>query len=211
MSDLLKIKVGNNNYLCKWTDPRYVEIGGRDYTIVKIGNQLWTGENLDYKFTKTDSNSSWLYYDNDETTYGWTGRKCGLLYNWYAAKDLNDNRNTLLPSGWRVPSQSDWDALLTAVGGRSTAGGKLKAANVSWASSWNGTDNYSFKALPAGTFSNIYGPTFSGIGTNTQFWTTGQNGNDGYYYKMQNNSSAVSTSNNYKTSHYSLRLVKDAL
>jgi uncharacterized protein (TIGR02145 family) len=86
----------------------FVEIGGRRYPVVKIGNQLWMAENLDYAWSgltiggSIGSDPRANYYDNDETTYGWSGYKCGLLYNWAAVAELAD----LLPDGWHIPSDS---------------------------------------------------------------------------------------------------------
>lgn len=120
-------------------------IGGRVYRTVTIGGVTWMAENLDYKFSGcgiggsgTPSTPNAWYYNNDEATYGIDGtRKCGLLYNGYAVKLLNDNRADLI-LGWHVATRGEWDALANAVGGASVAGTRLKAANVSWATSWNG-------------------------------------------------------------------------
>ena len=120
---------------------------------------------------------------------------------------MNDNASTLLPSGWHVPSKDEWYTLLNSIGGASTAGTKLKAANVSWASSWNGTDDYGFKNLPTGIFTNVYGPTFSDIGTKSYHWTSTPAGYDAYYFSMTQ-AASVLYSNNYKSSRCSLRLVK---
>jgi len=51
-----------------------------------------------------DTAGAMCYYDNDEATYK---ADYGALYNWYAV----DNAHGLAPTGWRVPSEDDWDAL----------------------------------------------------------------------------------------------------
>jgi hypothetical protein len=52
-----------------------------------------------------------------------------------------------------LPSKEEWDALITAVGGESTAGTKLKARS-GWNDNGGGyipdTDDYGFSALPGG-------------------------------------------------------------
>jgi len=52
-----------------------------------------------------------------------------------------------------LPNNKEWDALMTAVGGKQTAGKLLKATS-GWNSyngeSGNGTDAYGFNALPCG-------------------------------------------------------------
>lgn len=198
--------------------PSLVNIGGRDYPFVKIGNQLWLAENLDYKFSYNGSTltinptrnayyaAAW-YYNRDESTYGIDGPyKCGLLYNWYAAKYLEDNKATLLPEGWHVPTQDEWGTLITAVGGSSTAGTKLKALDNSvtsnWPSGWNGTNDYEFNALPTGYYDSE-SSTFIGLGTATAFWNTSE---ASYVYLSTESSPFISYYNNI--SGFSLRLVK---
>ena len=200
-----------------------VEIGGRTYKTVTIGNATWLAENLDYKFTGCDISTSedpiaWnvtdpsaWYYDNDETTYGLDGeKKCGLLYNWYAVDYLEQNKNTLIP-GWHVPSAEEWDSLVDAVGGYSVAGLKLKAVDGSvgdsWPSNFGGADAFGFAALPGGDF----GVYFGGIGVRAKFWTNYGDG-EGYYAVAR----SMSSSNvmpiadiDYKTCGKSIRLVKD--
>jgi uncharacterized protein (TIGR02145 family) len=192
--------------------PGTSDIGGRTYRTVNIGGVTWLAENLDFKFSGVDigpsgspsSPSAW-YYNNDEATYGIDGTiKCGLLYNWYAVKLLNDNRSTLCP-GWHVPTNDEWTALASAVGGTSTAGTKLKATNVSWATSWGGTDDYGFAVLPAGD----YHGSFQGVGYYASFWTITESGSyaTNPYFEA---GAKMFQNNNPKIYAYSVRLVKDS-
>lgn len=192
---------------------RLAEIGGRKYRTVKIGNQVWLAENLDFKFagcniggTGNPSTPNAWYYGNNEETYGIDGvRKCGLLYNWFAVKLLNDNRSGLIP-GWHVPTKDEWTALADAVGGASTAGTKLKAANVSWAPSWKGTNNYGLWILPAGYRFN----TFFEVGNIARLWTITEI-DDSYAVRIgfDSDSNSIATANYNKAFAISLRLVKD--
>lgn len=150
-----------------------VVIGGRTYPTVQIGSQVWLAENLDLKAQGIDINpagapatpAAW-YYDRDEATYGVNGNKYGLLYNWYAAKLLDDNKATLFP-GWHVPTWADFETLSTSCGGGSVAGGKLKSTN-GWKNNGNGTDEFGFAAYPAGYYdSNI--PKFVSVGDKMRF------------------------------------------
>jgi hypothetical protein len=43
-----------SGYLLKFKKRYSVKIGGRKYPVVKIGNQLWMAENLDWKFNGCD-------------------------------------------------------------------------------------------------------------------------------------------------------------
>lgn len=194
--------------------PEGVVIGGRTYKTVKIGNQEWLAENLDFKASGIDiapsgtptTPAAW-YYKNNESTYGVNGNKYGLLYNWYAVKYLNDKRATLIP-GWHVPTTDEWDALATAVGGTSVAGTHLKSA-TRW-SSGNGLDDFGFSAFPAGTYMTTLG-SFDFVSSFAFFWTsTEYSSNKAYYCRYAGSSTAMSSYDCAKDAANSVRLVKDA-
>ena len=216
MSDLLKVRVGGSSYLCKWADPRYVEIGGKDYKVATMPDgKTWMAENLDFKASGIDiapsstptTPAAW-YYNNDESTWGWNGHKCGLLYNWYAAKYLEDNKSTLIP-GWHVPSVDEWDALITACGGSSDAAGKLKASSVSWSGSWTGTDDYGFGVIPCGIRDS--GGAFIADSSYDYIWSSTPNGGNSYYMEFYATASGISVYNSTPaTVGATVRLVKDA-
>lgn len=126
-----------------------VEIGGRTYPVVRIGDQYWLAENLDWKWPGlviggSSSNAGGWYIGNNESLWGATGRKVGLLYNYAAVIELNN----LLTNGWRVPSIEDFKTLANFIGGSNSQ--KLKAASASWSSGWSGTDEFGFSAVPGG-------------------------------------------------------------
>ena len=187
-------------------------IGGRVYRTVTIGGVTWLAENLDYKFSGcgiggggTPTTPNAWYYNNDEATYGIDGvRKCGLLYNWYAVKLLNDNSSDLIP-GWHVPTKDEWTALANAVGGTGVAGTRLKAANVDWVSSWGGTDDYGFTVLPAG----YYNGSFRNVGSYASFWTITESGSTAYR-RYFDTGATMNQNANDKGYGYSVRLVKDS-
>ena len=112
--------------------------GDRTYKTVLIGEQCWTQENMNYE----PSSGKTLCYGGNEAncaTYG-------LLYNYEAAEGA-------CPSGWRLPTASEYDAIAGLTLARDEtidddAGRHLKAS-----SGWNGEngdDNIGFTALPAG-------------------------------------------------------------
>jgi len=157
--------VASGGYMSSFTDSR----DGKTYRMVTIGGQTWMAQNLNYlNNIITWSDSSWCY-DNDPDNCNIYGR----LYRWDAAK-------TVCPAGWRLPDTTDWNSLVTAVGGSSVAGKKLKAA-----SGWNdhgdygnkngnGTDDYGFSAQPGGL-----GPgNFRGVGSYGNWWTDTDIGRD---------------------------------
>ena len=68
-----------------------------------------------------------------------------------------------------MPTKADFETLFTAVGGKSTAGTKLKSTS-GWYKSGNGTDAYSFSALPAGDRDGD--GNFGGEGYYAGFWSS---------------------------------------
>jgi uncharacterized protein (TIGR02145 family) len=206
----MAVMYSQNGVIVKHNETTYNVIGGRKYkTIIMPDGKEWLAENLDFKFCKiggsgTPTTANAWYYNNDETTYGWNGYKCGLLYNWHAVKLLNDNRSELCP-GWHVPTNDEWTALANAVGGTSTAGTKLKAANVSWATSWGGTDDYGFGILPAGYYTGSFGYAGSGA----SFWTITERGSDAYSQDFDTGAT-MRQPTSYKHDGDSVRLVRDA-
>ena len=126
---------------------------GQTYKTVKIGEQVWMAENLNFK-----TDSSYCY--NDSSKYC---KKYGRLYTWTAAMKA-------CPDGWRLPDETDFVNLIKAVGGEKDAGTKLKSTsgwNDDDGKSGNGTDSFGFSALAAGVGNaGIYG----GEGYTTIFW-----------------------------------------
>ena len=199
-----------------------VVIGGHTYKTVIIGNQEWLAENLDYKFQYNGSTlpiggsempstpKAW-YYDNNEAGYGIDGTyKCGLLYNWHAVKYLDDNKSTLLPDGWHVPTSTEWDTLIDNIDGDSTAGIKLKALDNSiasnWPSGWNGSDDYGFSALPAGRYDHN---SFNSLDSETCIWTSTESSDTYSTYRCLDTGSSLSPYNTgLKIYGFSLRLVR---
>ena len=124
------------------TDPR----DGMVYKTTTIGGQVWMAENLNYFDIEGASSSiknDWCYWDKPENC-----ESAGRLYTWKVAQRI-------CPEGWRLPSNEDWTALLTAVGADSLneilwkGSSKLKSMS-GWENDGSGTDDFGFTALPAG-------------------------------------------------------------
>jgi uncharacterized protein (TIGR02145 family) len=151
---------------------------GNKYAAVLIGEQTWMAENLNY--AATDSK---CYQNNDSNcdTYG-------RLYNWATAMDIDASCNSALiadcgasvntphqgvcPEGWHLPSDAEWTALTTAIGGTSGGGTKLKATSGWSGSPGNGTDDYGFSALPGGY--EYSSGSFYGVGSIGYWWSSTQ-------------------------------------
>lgn len=112
------------NSLSRGSGGNFVNIGGRDYRYVQIGNQLWMAENLDYAFdglivdpdTFNWRNPLAFHLDRDEATYGYNGLKLGLYYNYFAQTALISALSALNLGGWKIPSRSDFDTLFANAG-----------------------------------------------------------------------------------------------
>ena len=108
---------GNNN-----SAHTVIDADGNVYTIVKIGTQTWTAENL--KTTKYNDGTEILHILDTATwkscIHSQTAGYCycnntadadsiklfGALYNWYAV-----NTGKLAPAGWHIPTDAEWDTL----------------------------------------------------------------------------------------------------
>lgn len=151
---------------------------GNVYTSIIINSQEWLVENL--KTTKysdgtpifnnvgvsqLDTLPAYVWYDLDEDNK----EVYGGLYNWYAV-----NTGKLCPTGWQIPSKSDWESLLEYLGGEAYAGGKLKEAGTAhWKSPNKKADNSSgFTALPGGILDE-YGE-FRFIGEYGGWWSASE-------------------------------------
>lgn len=122
------------------------------YKIIKVGTQIWMAENLNYA-----SKNSSCYNDNEENC-----EKYGRLYSFEEATKV-------CPPGWHLPKNSDWQTLIDYAGGYEVAGKKLKAEE-GWYSNGNGTDDYSFNALPGGL--QYAAGNFGGIENQGIWWSS---------------------------------------
>jgi uncharacterized protein (TIGR02145 family) len=153
--------------------PTITDIDGNIYHSVAIGTQVWMAENL--KTTRYNDGSSIPYIVDEDSwislttaAYCWpnndisTGSPYGAMYNWYVV-----NSGKLAPTGWHVPTDADWNTLITFAGGDTVAGGKLKAAGTTYWESPNtgGIDDYGFTVLPAG-----YRSITNGTWVNFSYW-----------------------------------------
>ena len=113
-----------------------------------------------------------------------------------------------MPDGWRIPSKSDFEALISTVDGSAI---KLKAApgsiTTNWPlSDWNGTDDYGFTALPHGDYTN----GFYNLNSYGNYWSTTFDFKD-YYFNIccSYDSNAVMIGESHRYSGFGIRLVKN--
>jgi uncharacterized protein (TIGR02145 family) len=117
---------------------------------------------------------------------------------------IQSNHQGICPDGWHIPSQADWDALMIAVGGESTAGIKL-ATKKGWFI--NGTDEYGFSALPGGE--GYSGGYFSNIGNIGAWWSASEENSHYAYERRINFITEAKCFGEKKSDLLSVRCVKD--
>ena len=166
-----------------YTKGKRLTYKGRSYSTVVMGNgQKWMAENLSvFYFRNGDpipvvtTYKAWVeagknkqpaccYYENNPKY----GKTYGLLYNWYAVTDPRG----LAPKGWHIPSDKEWTILMDHLGGKPTAGAKMKSTS-GWKDGWErgkGTNESGFSGLPGGNCSKFY--EFSYIGSWGQWWSS---------------------------------------
>jgi len=158
---------------------------GQVYKTVKIGNQVWMAQNLNY-----ETKNSYCY--NDSTTYC---KKYGRLYTWAAAMDsvkIGCGNGLMCspaypvqgvcPDGWHLPSDVEWNEMLViAGGGYITLAGEALKSQGGWPSNENTTDALGFSAVPVG-YKNYEG-VFKNMNKYVDFWSS-TDIEDGYAYVL---------------------------
>jgi uncharacterized protein (TIGR02145 family) len=194
-----------------------LDINGNEYKTILIGTQCWMQENLNVSNYRNGavipevlSSSSWVslktggmvYYNNlSEENFVY-----GKLYNWYAI----DNKRGICPKGWDLPTNSDWDLLISNLGGDLNAGGKMKSKGTSyWKSPNLGATNESyFNGLPGGN-RNEFGD-FNNLGISTFWWSANEfDFNNAWFYNINFNFGQIKKINYSKNFAYSVRCIKN--
>ena len=198
------------------------DIDGNIYQTEKIGTQVWMTQNLKTAHFRDGSpipeledtltlawqnltTPAWCYYGSDSANNATYGK----LYNWYAVEDARN----ICPTGYHIPTDSEWTVLSNYLGGDAVSGGHLKSTGSLWASPNTGADNSSgFAALPAG-YRVAVGYSYYDISIAGYFWTTTQDiNNNGVPLNiiLGNSYSFCNRSNDYGApSGFSVRCVKD--
>ena len=195
---------------------------------VTICNQVWATKNLDVT-TYSDGTvipqvtdptawnnvdtGAWCYYNNDQAN----GAIYGKLYNWFAVVGIYDAaslanatlRKKLAPTGWHVPTDSEWTTLTDCLGGQAVAGGKMKETGTAhWISNLYATNSSGFTSLPGG-FRN-YNGTFDHIGYHGNWLSSSeQNTSNVWMISSVNDNSYAGSSYCLKRNGLSVRCLRD--
>jgi uncharacterized protein (TIGR02145 family) len=203
-----------SNYHSQTPGGGVTDIDGNQYATVIIGTQEWMAENLRttrYSNGNSISNvtdqttwlnltsGSWCHYNNDsqyENPYG-------KLYNYYVA---NDTRN-VCPNGWHVPSITEWDTLVSFLGGESVAGTKMKSVGTQyWQSPNSGTNESGFNGLPGGNRSG----NFLSLGVWGYWWSSTEfNSGGAWLYSLNYLYTQAVKNNPAKVFGYSIRCINN--
>lgn len=173
-----------------------VTYAGQTYHTVQIGNQCWLKENLnvgtmiDSTHDQTNNNiiEKYCYHSdpNNCATYGglyqWAEAvqyKNGATNHTSANPALTGNVQGICPSGWHIPSETEYQTLSTTV---KNNGNALKAVgqgdNIN-GDTGAGTDTSGFSAMLTGY--RYFSTGFDDLRGNTYFWSSTEYDSDVVY------------------------------
>jgi uncharacterized protein (TIGR02145 family) len=190
-----------------------VTYDGHAYTTVQIGSQCWFKENLrndnyndlspipgnlDNSTWTTTTSGAQAVYGQGTANEAANLAAYGRLYNWYAVT----NAAGLCPTGWHVPTDTEWTALETQLGGPSVAGGKMKTAP------WGGNNSSGFSALPGGYRSYSAG-NFLNLGNGGYWWSSSPSGSSAWNRVLNAGDSNVYRNSANVRLGFSVRCVRD--
>jgi uncharacterized protein (TIGR02145 family) len=199
---------------------------------VVIGTQTWNIKNLDVVTYRdgtpipqvTNPNSSnwgslttgaWCYYNNDPAN----GAIYGKIYNWYAIAGIYDAaslanpslRKQFAPTGYHVPTKSEYNTLLTFL---SNDGGAMKeSGTTNWATpNTNATNSSGFTALPTGEL-QYDGSSFYWLGNYGYLWSSTLGAPQGnptaWCIRLDYNNTTISLGEYYTSTGLYVRCIKD--
>ena len=181
-----------------FTDPR----DEQQYRSIRIGNQTWMAENLNY----TMRGKSFVYPRDSLHVYIY-----GKLYTWKDAIKA-------CPPGWHLPDDEEWcmlekelgiaDSVSLSRGWRQNEQRSSLKASAGWLASNNAKDNLGFAAFPGG-FRDNEGYFFN-EGYFAYFWTsTETTANEAWYRVLIHDLDHVGRFSYDKDYSFSIRCIKD--
>ena len=174
--------VPTSNYTVYFNFVPCIDPEGHPYATVDIGSQIWMAQNLNTgvritaSIDQSDNGVREKYCMGDDETF------CSIyggLYQWNEMMqyDTAEGGHGLCPEGWHLPTDGDYSALMTFLGGDSIAGGKMKETGIAHWAYPNGyaTNSSGFTALPGGI--RFVAGIFSGLNWFAYFWSSTQQTN----------------------------------
>ncbi len=208
------VKAGDSGMLIFGTAPvddcpATVNYAGKNYNTIQIGTQCWFQDNLDvgtmkfgsYDQTNNDLIEKYCYHDSIENCSAYGG-----LYQWNEAMQYSTTPGVqgICPSGWHIPTNSEFETLRSAVG---EDGNALKSIGQG-AGDGAGTNTSGFSALLAGYRTN-YGD-FNILGYYMYTWSsTEYDSADADFLNLVYNNGNISLYHFNKSYGFSVRCLKD--
>ncbi len=195
--------------------------GNQVYNTVQIGTQCWFKENLNIR-TRIDGmqeqTDNWLI---EKYCYEDLESNCdiyGGLYQWNEAMqyEFAEGSQGLCPNGWHIPTDAQWTALSTFLGGDSLAGGKMKSTGNLWDGTgmweypnYGATNESGFTGVPGGARSGF--GNFFFYGWYGWWWSSSEDFNNwgSFTRELRYNESYVTISSWEKNNGMSVRCLKD--
>ena len=231
--------IANANFQCGTS--KVADYDGNLYNTVRIGTQCWTKENL--KTTHLNDGTeipTWTYTTSNDLPSSimkcYPGRNInnvptnGYLYNWHAATNSGasngqTNIQGLCPTGWHVPSSSEWIQLRVYSENNpneSSCPGKALASETGWTShtgscsvgnpQYGSNNSTNFSALPAGCENNSSG---SSLGLRACFWSADESAGTSsvsalaYYFMLEYDDITLTQNSIHKDIGASIRCLRD--
>jgi uncharacterized protein (TIGR02145 family) len=172
--------------------PSVEVIEGIQYKIISIGDQIWMAENL----KKAYGDTYWCYNNSNQYC-----EKYGFLYTW-------DNSRKVCPAGWKLPSETDWNALIDFLGGDNIAGGRLKSL-VEWSNqNVDATNESNFSSIPGGY--RLDNGSYHFIGRSAFYWVSDEfDSQNGKYISLSGTHGQIIRNNAKKNFGFSVRCIKE--
>jgi len=165
---------------------------GQSYVTISIGSQCWFAENLNF-------NMSGAYWYNNSSA---NGNVYGRLYNWNIS-------SSACPSGWNLPTETEWGILIDYLGGAAVAGGKMKEIGTThWDSPNTGASNSSgFTALPGGIRWGEF--SYSDLGSKGEWWSSSESSGLGINLSLNYDVASANLTSSSKNLGFSVRCLKN--
>lgn len=156
---------------------------GQEYLTIKIGDQIWFAENFNFE----TENNSYCYEDDAANCEAY-----GRLYTWDVAQEI-------APDGWSLPSEDEFQILISATGGGASSVDELKNG---------GTNGFDFQMA-----GKLFGEPneFDNVGSLGYAWTsTESNESKAVGFGMRVSSNTIELTDGFnKIDAHSIRLIKE--
>lgn len=149
-----------------------VTICGREWMVKNLNVSTFrNGDTIPYLPTE----GSCIFYDHTKPSYCYNRYDpsydsiYGKLYSWGAVIDPRG----LAPAGWHIPSLTEWDDLITCLGGYDVAGTAMKSTTGGWSVGYPLyiTNSSGLSCLPGGyttTCGSFYSTSFADFWINAE-------------------------------------------